>query len=47
MARQGYFPGFSGMIEALLEEQARRIRFEEATIQMTWVLKEREYQRFD
>ena len=35
------------MIEALLEEQARRIRFEEATIQMTWVLKEREYQRFD
>jgi hypothetical protein len=35
------------MIEALLEEQARRIRFEETTIETTWISKGREYQRFD
>jgi hypothetical protein len=35
------------MIEALLEEQARRIRFEETTIETRWITKGREHELFD
>jgi hypothetical protein len=49
MARQTYFPRFSGMPEALLggRRQAKRIRFEEATMQMTWITEEQGYESFD